>query len=63
MLLIIFGEKLKDFGLKPLCEDYYQKFEVIKSVDAGDGNVLKFDNFSGKVKKILSLIHLVPMKM
>jgi hypothetical protein len=44
-------QSFKDAGLKLLCDNGFQYFEIVQDVTLGDHNDLKFDGFQGTLKK------------
>lgn len=44
-------QSFKDAGLKLLCDNGFQYFEIVQDVTLGDHNDLKFEGFQGTIKK------------
>ncbi|MCX6245196.1 MAG: M28 family peptidase [Bacteroidetes bacterium] len=44
-------DQFKAAGLKLICEDGFQYFEIVTDVTLGDGNALSFEGFQGNLKK------------
>ncbi len=43
--------QFENHGLEPLCDDYFQYFDVVKEVNPGLNNSFAFDDFKGRLKK------------